>query len=308
MIRTFINVNEVSEKLDHNAIKVMLDAESRYRGQLFKVVNMINKRRKKIKVLLLGGPSCAGKTSTARLIKEIFEKSKHRRAIIISMDDFFVNREDTPLLPNGQKDFDSLRAVNFEQMEQCFTKLFKTGEAKFPRFNFETGLNEPDYYDLNLKDNPIIIFEGLHVLNPDLTKYLGTTGFFKMYISTLRGFKNDKGIKMSTRQVRLVRRIIRDIERRKFTPEKTFELWKNVCDAEDAYIAPYKDDVDYYIDTTHDYEIALYKTELFKIMAEKRDQLKRLSFLDLFDNTISLQREQLPETTLMWEFIDREID
>ena len=301
----FINVNEVSRQLAHNEMKVVLDSESHYRGQLFKVANKIIKGRKKYKILLLGGPSCSGKTTTANLLKEIFE-SKKLKAIVISMDDFFVDREKTPLLPNGMKNFDGLVAVNLEQMEQCFKTLFTKGEAKFPRYNFVTGLNEADYYEhkYNAK-NTIIIFEGIHVLNPELISHLGTDAVFKMYISTLSGFKGENRTIMNPRQIRFVRRMIRDSERRNTNPEKALVSWQNVCEAEDTYITPFKDDVDYTVNTTHSYEVALYKSEFFKIMAEYRDILNNLSFLYLFDETISISRDRLPDTTLMWEFIDK---
>lgn len=305
MVRDFINVNEVSKQLENNYVKVMLDSESHYRGQLFKIANTILKHRKKFKMILLGGPSCSGKTTTANLLKGIIE-SKHRKAIVISMDDFFVDREKTPLLPNGMKNYDGLCAVNLEQMEECFSTFYKKGEAKFPRYNFETGLNEKDYYKYSNKDNPIIIFEGIHVLNPELISHLGINEVFKVYISTLSGFKGDNGTIMSTRQVRFVRRMIRDSERRSTNPEKALKTWQNVCDAEDTYIAPYKEDVNFKIDTTHRYEVALYKTEFFKIMAEYRDILNSLSFLYLFDETVSLSRNKLPDTTLMWEFISKD--
>ncbi len=304
MIRDFINVNEVSNQLENNYMKVMLDSESYYRGQLFKVANQILKHRKKYRIVLLGGPSCSGKTTTANLLKGIIE-SKHKKAIVISMDDFFVDREKTPLLPNGMKNYDGLCAVNLEQMKDCFTTFFKKGEAKFPRYNFETGINEKDYYEYSNKDNPIIIFEGIHVLNPELINNLGVKEIFKIYISTLSGFKGDNGTIMSTRQVRFVRRMIRDSERRSTNPEKALKTWRNVCDAEDTYIAPFKEDVDFNINTTHRYEVALYKTEFFKIMAEHREILESLSFLYLFDETVSLTRDKLPDTTLMWEFISK---
>lgn len=304
MTEKYINVNEVSQQLENNYLKVMLDSESAYRGQLFKVVNTVLKHRNKYKMILLGGPSCAGKTTTANLIKGIIE-SKHKKAIVISMDDFFVDREKTPLLPNGMKDYDGLRAVNLEQMEECFSTFFKKGEAKFPRYNFETGLNEKDFYKYNDKDNPVIIFEGIHVLNPELIKHVGVKDVFKIYISALTGFIGNNGSVMNTRQVRFVRRMIRDTERRSVNPEKALKSWRNVCEAEDSYITPFKDDVDFQINTTHRFEVALYKTEFFKIMAESRDILESLSFLYVFDETVSITRDKLPDTTLMWEFISK---
>lgn len=304
MIREYININDVNKKLENNGMKVMLDAESSYRGQLFKLANKILKHKPKPKVVLLAGPSCAGKTTTANLLKEIFERKK-REVIIISMDDFFISREETPVLPNGMKDFDSLRSVNLKQMERCFKQLFATGEAWFPRYDFVTGLNIENSYHYTYSAKTIIIFEGIHVLNPQLIKYIGVKEVYKIYASTLKGFEFDEVTKMNTRQLRLIRRMIRDVERRGKSPEETILAWQNVCDAEDTYIAPYKNNVDYYINTTHEFEVALYKSELFEILLFNRDILSQLSFLSIFDESASLPKSKLPQTSLMWEFLEK---
>lgn len=304
MNREFIDVYEVNKRLEENNIKVTLDAESAYRGQLFKMVQKVLRLKVQPKIILLAGPSCAGKTTSAHLLKEIFENKK-KKAIIVSMDDFFVNREDTPILPNGMKDFDGLRAVNLNQMEGCFKNLFKNGEAPFPRFDFLSGLNLPDAYHLTYDKDTIIIFEGLHALNPELIKHLGTKEVYKVYASTLKGFKIDEYTKVGTRQLRLIRRMIRDVRRRGKSPKFTMETWKNVCDAEDTYISPYKNDVDYFVNTTHDFEIALYKDEFFEIVLNNRDVVKELNFLPVFDGSISLDNNLIPDTSLMWEFLDK---
>lgn len=304
MITEFIDIKEVNRKLEDNNVKLMLDNESAYRSQLFTLVNTALKPRRKPKIVLLAGPSCAGKTTTAHILKEIFEHKKYK-AIIVSMDDFFLNREDTPLLPNGMKDFDGLRAVNLKQMEECFSNLFKNGSAGFPRYDFITGLNLPDEYFLEYDKRTIIIFEGLHVLNPELIKHLGTTDVFKVYVSALKGFKNSEYSKIGIRNLRLIRRMIRDVKRRGKSPETTIKTWQNVCEAEDDYITPFKDSADFLVNTTHEFELALYKNEFFAIVANNRDVEFQFTFLRAFDESLSLDKRLLPDTSLMWEFIDK---
>lgn len=304
MKKEYININEVNKQLKDNNIRVMLNDESAYRGQLFQLVRKVLKQRRKTKILLLAGPSCAGKTTTANLIKEILEHKK-KKVIIVSMDDFFLNRDDTPLLPNGMPDFDGLRALNFKQMHNCFKTLFETGFAKFPRFDFLTGLNMPDQYELTYTKDTIVIFEGLHVLNPELIKHLGTKDVFKVYASATQGFEMDDFVKMSARQLRLIRRMIRDIVRRGHSPAWTMKNWRNVCDAEDTYIEPFKSTADFIINTTHSYELALYKDEFFKIVINHREDVKDLNFIPLIEFSESLSSALLPETSLMWEFIDK---
>ena len=303
MAGKFINIDEVNQKLKENDMKVMYDAESTYRGQLFLLVQDILKQKHLPQIILLAGPSCAGKTTTARLIKEILE-TKKKKAIIVSMDDFFLNRDETPLLPNGMKDFDSLRALNLDQMEDCFKTLFENGEAGFPRFDFISGLNLPNEYYLKFDKDTIIIFEGLHALNPELIKHLGTDKFYSVYADALKGFKRDNFYKISNRNLRLIRRMIRDYARRGNSPEKTLKSWRNVCDAEDTYIAPYKENANAFINTTHDFELALYKNDFFEIVMENREVIQDLPFLEIFEDSISLDKRKIPATSLMWEFVD----
>lgn len=304
MITEFINIKDVNKQLEDNNIKVMLDNESSYRSQLFNLVNKALKPKRKPKILLLAGPSCAGKTTTAHILKEILEHKKYK-AIIVSMDDFFLNRDDTPLLPNGMKDFDGLAAVNLNQMKECFSELFTKGAAGFPRYDFITGLNLKDEYYLEYDKRTIIIFEGLHVLNPELIKHLGTNDVFKVYVSALKGFKNSEYSKIGIRNLRLIRRMIRDVKRRGKSPEATIKTWRNVCEAEDDYITPFKDSADFLVDTTHEFELALYKNEFFEIVANNRDVDFQISFLQAFDESASLDKRLLPDTSLMWEFIDK---
>lgn len=301
--KDYYNIKEINTLIETNALKLVLDAESSYRGQLFKLAKKIISGNKN-KIVLLSGPSCAGKTTSAILLKQILERyNKH--VITISMDDFFLDREKTPLLPDGSYDFDSINAINLSQMEACFTTLFTKGKAKFPRFDFIDGINYADVFDLELKKNTIILFEGLHVLNPDLTSRLGTDKFFKVYANPESGFEGGD-YKIDSRSLRLVRRMIRDVERRNHTPEHTLKMWKNVIDAEIKYIEPYKNNVDFVINTTHTYEIAVYKKELYALLFNHDKVIRELPFIGLFDLSRNLSKRMLPETSLMWEFIEKE--
>lgn len=296
-------ITEINKQIENDSLKLVLDAESSYRGQLFILAKKIISGNKN-KIVLLAGPSCAGKTTSARLLKEILERY-NRHVITVSMDDFFVNREDTPLLPDGSYDFDSLGAINLNLMQECFTKLFTTGNAKFPIFDFKEGKSKHDHYEFELRKNTIILFEGLHVLNPELTKKLGTDKFFKIYASPITGFESGE-YHIDPRNLRLIRRMIRDISRRGHTPEHTLDMWKNVCDAEDLYIEPYRKSADYTINTTHAYEIAVYKKELYHLLFNHNEVIRKLEFIGLFDTSLNLSKQLLPETSLMWEFIDKE--
>lgn len=299
--RKFYNIAEVNNKILTDTRKLVLDTESKYRSQLFALADKIVQKRS-INMVLLAGPSCAGKTTTARLLKEIFEK-RGKHVVTISMDDFFIDRDKTPLLPNGLKDFDNPKAVNTLQMKECFEKLYKTGKAKFPIYDFVLGVNVPDAKEIELKYNSIIIFEGLHVLNPYILNNLSETNYYTIYVNAISNFKSKIG-KMNTTDIRLLRRIIRDIGRRGNSIDSTLKTWEQVCEAERKYINPYIKNAQEVVDTTHEYELGIFQPAFNEIIKENKSYAKKLKFYGVFNSVQKIERTMLPDTTLMWEFVD----
>ncbi len=299
--KQFYDVEVINKNIREDLRKQILDTESRYRGQLFNIADRII-ADKEIKMVLMAGPSCAGKTTTARLLKEILEKTG-KDVIMISMDDFFVDRDLTPLLPNGQKDFDSPRALNFELMNECFTELFTGKKTWFPRFDFVSGKNIRQDRVLQAKYNSVIIFEGLHVLNPLLLKSIGTKKYFGIYVNALTGFKYGKE-KVSTVELRLMRRLIRDIGRRNFGIHKNLKTWEDVCNAEKKYITKYKRNADAIVDTTHEFELGVLKAERKLIEVDNGQDFHKIKALKFLNYAEYVDKTALPNTTLMWEFVD----
>ena len=303
MDQEFLNVEIINEQLEKNTYHVIRRAEDRYRSQLSTLASQIIERGD-IKIVLLAGPSCAGKTTSAKLLKGVLEERGYH-VVTVSMDDFFLNREDTPILPNGMKDYDSVRSLNLVQMEECFSTLWEQKKAWFPIYDFKTGINHAHKKFLKIDENTIIIFEGLHVINPELTCHLGTTAFFKVYASTISGFVYQDQY-MDARQLRLVRRMVRDVDRRGNSPETTLQTWTNVCAGEDLYIAPYKDQCDFMINTTHTYELALYREKFLEFMDNHEIVSKDLPFVEMIRASVEIDKKLLPDTTLMWEFVSKD--
>lgn len=299
--KPFIDLIKINEEMSHDIKHVISKAESSYRAQLFTLVHKIY-NKKQCKVVLMAGPSCAGKTTTAVLLKEIFERMG-KKVQIVSMDDFFISREDTPFLPNGQRDYDNVTTVNLQQLKDCFSELFETGKAKFPHFDFQSGQSHAGVFDMTFDDNSMIIFEGLHVLNPLLIKAIGTKKYFKIYINALSGFKYKQDA-IHYRDVRLIRRVVRDVERRNTTLEKSLESWPTVCAAEDKYITPYAKTANFVVNTTHSYELGLYKKDVFEILLQDRDIDDVFPFGNMLIAAKAFNKSIIPTTSLMWEFID----
>ena len=299
----YTDIKHISKKVDNNLEKFVLDTDSRYRGQLFSMVDKILNKNN-VKIVLLSGPSCAGKTTTAKLLKQILEL-KGRVVDVISMDDFFIDLDKRKPLPNGKPDFDSPEVVNYDVMRECFSQLFSGKDTYFPEYDFKNSRSVPNSKLYKYKMNSIIIFEGIHVLNPRLLENLGTKDYFRIYVSPLSSFKKGNQI-LTTKNLRLLRRSVRDVQRRNTMPQKTVEMWPEVVSVEEAYIEPYRTKVDYYIDTTHDYELGVYKGEVERLVSEGKVQFEDIPYWEFLSGLDSISKSIIPDTSLMWEFVDKD--
>lgn len=298
----YLNVKNIVNKQEKDLNKFILDNDSRYRGQLFTLADKILSK-KGVQMVLLAGPSCAGKTTTANLLKQILEL-KGRTVDVMSMDDFFIDLDKRKLLPNGQQDFDSPEILNYKLMSDCFTRYFAGEDVYFPEYNFKESKCELNKKHYKYKYNSIIIFEGIHVLNPRLLKSLGTSKYFRIYVSPLASFKTDKEI-LTSKNLRLLRRTVRDIERRGHTATKTKELWPSVVEAEEKYIETFRNKVDYYVNTTHEYELGVYKAEINRFLKEGKITEEELIFKNFLDAVDEVDKKLIPDTSLMWEFVNK---
>lgn len=298
----YLNVKNIVNKQEKDINKFILDNDSRYRGQLFTLANKILSK-KGVQIVLLAGPSCAGKTTTANLLKQILEL-KGKTVDVMSMDDFFIDLDKRKPLPNGQPDFDSPDILNYSLMSDCFTRYFSGEDVYFPEYNFKESKCELNKKLYKYKYNSIIIFEGIHVLNPRLLKSLGTSKYFKIYVSPLASFKTDKEI-LTSKNLRLLRRTVRDIERRGTSATKTKTIWPSVVEVEEKYIEVYRNKVDYYVNTTHEYELGVYKAEINKFLKEGKIKEEELLFSNFLDAVDEVDKGLIPDTSLMWEFVNK---
>lgn len=298
----YTDIKHINKKIDNDLEKFVLDTDSRYRGQLFSLVNKILNKNN-VKIVLLAGPSCAGKTTTARLLKQILEL-KGCSVDVISMDDFFIDLDKRKLLPNGKPDFDSPDVVNYSLMKECFSKFFSGVDTYFPEYDFVNSKSKPNSKLYKYKRNSIIIFEGIHVLNPRLLSNLGTKDYFKIYVSPLKSFKKNN-ISIAPKNLRLLRRVVRDVQRRNTSALKTREMWPEVVEVEEMYIEPFRTKVDYYVDTCHDYELGVYRSEIDRLVNLGKLKKEEVPFIEVVDSVNPIPKDIIPDTSLMWEFVDR---
>ena len=259
-----------------------------------------------IRLVLITGPSSSGKTTFCKRLS-VQLLACGLRPYSISTDDYFVNRVDTPKLPNGDYDFDNIEAVEYNLLEDHLTRLMKGERVEVPEYNFVTGKREYNGKKVKLSSDSILIIEGIHALNPLLTQKIADSMKFKIYISALTSISLDDHNWIPVRDNRLLRRIIRDYNKGAFTAQQTISQWKNVCDAEDKWIFPFQETADVMFNSALNIEFAVLRTHAEIILAsvqkncpEYSDAHRLLKFIHYF---IPISDKEIPPTSIMREFV-----
>ena len=225
----------------------------------------------------------------------------------ISLDDYFVDREDTPKDENGNYDYESLYALDLNFFNQQLQTLLKGEEVELPRFNFTTGKREWSGKHLRVDDNMILILEGIHALNPKLTSHIPTESKFKIYVSALTTILLDNHNYIPTTDNRLLRRIIRDYKYRGYSAEDTISRWPSVRAGEEKWIFPFQENADVMFNSALLFELAIIKDYAEPILRkvpnnrpEYSEAYRLRKFLGYF---VPLQDKELPPTSLLREFL-----
>lgn len=290
-------INELSLK---NTKKLIDDSEELYIKQVMDIANEISLNGK-YKVILLAGPSSSGKTTTSNLLREDLAENGYE-SIVISLDDFFLNRDDTPRLPNGDYDYENVTALDLPYLNKFMKDIFEKGEALMPTFNFIKGQRESDLKKIVLKSNTILIVEGIHALNPILFKDYNNH-MYRVYICVNSNFDINDKIVIPAQKLRLMRRLIRDVRTRGTSLSETLNLWQNVLHGEDLYIKPYKNTADYLINSTHAYEPLMYADSLLKMLKEEPTSPVIEELITMLNYCETLSPKLLPKHSLLHEFL-----
>ena len=231
-------------------------AEAKFESQLSNVSNLVYHDKKNIKIVLIAGPSSSGKTTTSKKLS-VYLQTLGFKTHAISVDDYFLDRNDTPKLPNGEYDFESIRAIDIELFNKQLSELLDGKKTLLPQYNFVMGKKEFKNKWLQIKENDIIIIEGLHALNDELTMAIDRKNKCKVYISPLTQLNIDNHNRIHTSDTRRLRRIIRDNKFRGHTASDTLSMWKNIREGEEKYIFPFQDDADIVVNTALVYELEI---------------------------------------------------
>ena len=292
-----------------HAIDLINVSEALQERKIVKIADEIAARQvgeNRVKIILISGPSSSGKTTFSKRLS-IQLMTNGLKPYPISLDDYFVNRDNTPLDENGNHDFESLYAVDLPFFKKQLDTLLEGGEVELPNFNFSSGMRESSGIKFRLEDNMILILEGIHALNPELTPNIPAENKYKIYVSALTTILLDKHNYIPTTDNRLLRRIIRDSKYRGSSAESTIARWPSVRAGEEKWIFPYQENADAMFNSALLFELAVIKDHIEPILRkvpnkcpEYSEAHRLLHFLSYF---VSIQDTELPPTSLLREFL-----
>ena len=262
--------------------------------------------RKEIKVVLIAGPSSSGKTTFCkRLSVQLLASGV--KPVQISLDDYFVNRVETPKDENGELDYETIYALNIPLINEQFNALFRGEEVELPKYNFQTGKSEKSGEKLHLGENNILLVEGIHALNPLLTEQIADDKKFKIYASALTTILLDDHNYIPTTDNRLLRRIVRDYKYRGCSAQDTIHRWPSVRAGENKWIFPYQEQADVMFNTALLFELAVIKPQAEEVLEQVPENCEEYAeayrlrkFLKYF---APLPFRNLPPTSLLREFL-----
>ena len=304
------NIGSLNEKIINNKVKEIIEvSEALHEKKIAQIADKIS-QDKDITMILIAGPSSSGKTTFAnRLATQLRVNGK--RPISISMDDYFVDRDLTPLDDDGNPDYESVEAIDIEQFNMDLISLLEGETIELPKFNFISGSREKSGKWIKVDiDHPIII-EGIHGLNPLLTREIPEKNKFKIHISALTQLNLNNHNRISTTDTRLVRRMVRDVKFRGNDPLRTFEMWVGVRRGEEKYIFPFQEEADIMFNSSLVYEMSVLKKYIEPLLneitkeSEYYSEAKKLLKFLMYFNPIE-DEKCIPPNSIIREFIGGE--
>ena len=284
-------VSEVNNVVINGKIKEFIELnEIKQNNDLLEIANKIQNNINDIKIVLIAGPSSSGKTTTCKKLA-LYLKSKGLNPFTLSTDDFFKDRKDTPKNEKGEYEYDIPEAIDIDLFNEKLDALLKGEETTLPTYNFLTGEKEYKHPPVSLKNRDLLIVEGIHTLNELLSSKIPRENKLKIYISPFTPLGLDRHNHVSTVDLRLIRRIVRDARTRGYNAVDTLKSWRNVRISEEKYIFPYQKEADIVLNTALIYELGILKTFAVPLLynvnykSEYYTEAKRIiNFLKIFLN------------------------
>ncbi|MEF9931003.1 MAG: nucleoside kinase, partial [Bacteroidales bacterium] len=291
------------------ASKVIQIAEALHERKYAAIADKIHEIKGRVKLVLIAGPSSSGKTTTSKRIA-LQLKVLGLNPVVIAMDNYFLNRDDTPKDANGNYDFECLEAMDLSFLNKQLNQLFNGEEVELPKFNFTLGKRYFDGTKIRLNPNDVLIMEGIHALNPNLTLEIDNEIKYKIYVSALTSLSIDENNYISTTDGRLLRRMVRDNNFRGTSAEQTILRWQSVMDGEYKNIFPYQENADIMFNSSLIYELPMLKhyadpllRRIPPLSTAYAESLRLLKFLSYIIELNPKEQAGIPPTSVMREFI-----
>lgn len=285
---------------DMNAEMFIKQCENNYKYAITSAAEQFIARGNRI--IMLAGPSSSGKTTSAKILINTF-KEKGYKASLVSLDDFyFDDRSKYPLNEDGSYNFESPLALDLELIKKCFAELIEKGESDMPVFDFETHKRIWGQNKVTYDEDTFIVVEGIHGLNPCITDNLPKDKMGKIYVSvSSRIYDRNNKIMLAKREIRFLRRLVRDFKFRNTSVDETFDVWQSVCNGENEYIFPFRNQADVKVDTFIPYEICMLATAALEILPDASEDTTELrQKLEKFRH---LSKKLMPEDSMLHEFL-----
>ena len=287
---------------------VILLSEALHEKKISQIADQI-KKQKKVKVVLIAGPSSSGKTTFGkRLAIQLLVNGI--KPVNLSLDNYFVNRENTPRDAKGEYDFETIDALDINTFNDNIMRLLRGEEVEIPKFSFETGQRFYDGETLKMSKNNVIIVEGIHGLNPKLTEYLPHESLFKIFISALTVISIDNHNIINPSDNRLIRRMVRDHKYRGYSALDTLKRWESVLSGEQKHITPYQEEADAMFNSALVYELGALKQQavplLEEVLVKYPEHSKATRLLKFFSYVQAVPTREIPPTSILREARRRE--
>lgn len=301
------NISDLNNSCSNGRSEVLIKvSEALHEKKIGQIADIISSRKDKIKIILISGPTSSGKTTFAkRLAIQLIVNGM--KPLNLSLDNYFVDRDKTPLDEYGNHDFEAFDALDINLFHQHLIKLLNGEEVEIPKFSFETGTRFCDKETMQMQAHNVLILEGIHGLNPILTNCVPAETKFKIYVSALTSLNIDEHNRVSTTDNRLIRRIVRDYRYRKYSARDTISRWQSVRQGEEKHIFPFQEEADTMFNSALLYELAVLKTYAEPILLEVQPNQPEYSeanrLLNFFSYFKPLKPAEIPPTSILREFL-----
>ncbi len=305
-IKYINHLEQINDTALSDPLKMIKEVEQSFFENLEVIASNIIKHKHNIKIVMLAGPSSSGKTTTAKLLSEFLIK-QNKNAYIISLDDYYLNHSELVRGANGEIDLETIKALDVEGISECLKTICDNGYIEVPKYDFPSESRIGHSLKVEVKENDIFIVEGIHALNPVFTKDINSDNLVKLYVSVKQSIKDANGEVIEPMDLRLLRRIVRDIQFRDTAPEETLGMWKSVVKGEDKYIRPYRLSADYTVNSTLIYEPCVIRKLaipiLRRILEDSPYYRKARALEAKLMRFEPISTDLVPETSILREFI-----